>query len=85
MSKRGEVSAAKIMRAAAARIPIKSNRSLEESLEYVAGSMAEAYRVGVEEAQEYILGRLERIVHAPVARRTYATKPENSAEVSTAP
>lgn len=41
------------------KIKILPDRKLEENLEYAAGSLAEAYRIGVEEAQGEIITRLQ--------------------------
>lgn len=43
------------------RIKVLSDRQLEANLEYAAGSMAEAYRIGVEEAQGEIESRLRAL------------------------
>ncbi len=44
--------------AARKRLPIRRDKELEENLSYAAGSLAEAYRIGAEEAQSEIVARL---------------------------
>ena len=49
------------LRAVLAKLPIRGDKALQESLEFYAGSMAEAYRLGVQEAQACIAARVEAI------------------------
>ena len=51
----------KAIKAASKRLPFKSEKAQNEMLEYAAGSLAEAYRIGAEEAQTEIIGRLRKI------------------------
>src|SRR5580693_10669840 len=60
------VSHAKVMLAATKRLPFKSENATEKMLEFAAGSMAEAYRIGAEEAQSEIIGRLQELPPYPV-------------------
>lgn len=46
---------------AAKKIRCLSDKKLEGNLSYFCGSMADAYRVGVEEAQGEILSRLQSL------------------------
>jgi hypothetical protein len=62
----------KILRSAAIRaawkkIVLVSDKKLNENLEFAAGDMAEAYRIGVEEAQREIALRIAAI--PPVAEK----------------
>ena len=50
------------IRAATRKLPFKSARQQNEMLQYVAGDLAEAYRIGAEEAQEEISRRLATIL-----------------------
>ena len=50
-----------VLRAVRARLPILGDRKLEMSLEHAAGSLAEAYRIGAEEAQHVIAVRIEAL------------------------
>jgi hypothetical protein len=60
MSKQSAVSKAlcKAVRAAAKKLPFKSERSMEEMMEGFGFSLADAYRCGAEEAQDEIVRRL---------------------------
>jgi hypothetical protein len=44
--------------AASKRLSFKSEKSMETMLEFAAGSLSEAYRIGAEEAQSEIVSRL---------------------------
>lgn len=46
---------------ASKRLPLLSVRQRNKSLEFAAGSMAEAYQIGAEEAQEAIIDRLQML------------------------
>jgi hypothetical protein len=46
------------IRAATKRLPIRGDKALEANLEMAVGSLAEAYRIGAEEAQHEIAQRL---------------------------
>lgn len=46
---------------AAKRLRFLPERQLEKQLDYAAGTMAEAYRIGAEEAQREILTRLRQL------------------------
>lgn len=48
----------KAVRAAARRLPIKSDKQLNDILEYAADDKAEAYRIGAQEAQHEIINRI---------------------------
>lgn len=48
----------KAIKAASKRLHFKSEKQTEAMLEYAAGTMTEAYRIGAEEAQGEIIGRL---------------------------
>jgi hypothetical protein len=54
---------------AAKRIRCLPDKKLEDNLSYFCGSMAEAYRVGVEEAQGEILSRLQGLQASIAAGR----------------
>ena len=47
-----------VVRVAKKSIPTYTDKRLNENLEYFCGSLADAYKVGVEEAQGEILARL---------------------------
>jgi hypothetical protein len=47
--------------AARKKLPIRRERELNEALEWAADSLAEAYRIGAEEAQGVIIGRLRKL------------------------
>jgi hypothetical protein len=51
----------KMLAVAAKKIRCLSDKKLDDNLSYFCGSMAEAYRVGVEEAQGEILARLQSL------------------------
>lgn len=51
----------KALKAAGKRLPFASEKKQNEMLEWAAGSMAEAYRIGAEEAQGEIIARLRKI------------------------
>lgn len=52
------------IRAAKKKLPIMSDRRLNTNLEWAADSLAEAYRIGAEEAQNEIVGRLSGLASA---------------------
>ena len=49
------------LRAAEKKLPFASRKQQNELLEFVAEDMAEAYRIGAEEAQREILARLREL------------------------
>lgn len=49
------------IRAATKRLPIRGDKALQENLEMAAGTLAEAYRIGAEEAQHEIARRIDAI------------------------
>ncbi len=49
------------IKAAAKKIPILGDKQLNENLDFAADSMAEAYRIGAEEAQAEIVRRLRAL------------------------
>ena len=51
----------KMLAAANKKIRCLSEKKLEDNLSYFCGSMADAYRVGVEEAQGEIVSRLQAL------------------------
>lgn len=51
----------KMLAVAAKKIRCLSDKKLEDNLSYFCGSLADAYRVGVEEAQGEILSRLQSL------------------------
>lgn len=51
----------KMLAVAAKKIRCLSDKKLEDNLSYFCGSLADAYRVGVEEAQGEILSRLKSL------------------------
>lgn len=51
----------KAIRAASKRLPFKSAKQMNELLEYAADDLAEAYRIGAEEAQGQIVLRLKNL------------------------
>ena len=55
------------LKAARKRIPIVGDKKLRENLDFAAASKAEAYRIGVEEAQIEIISRIAAL---PVRART---------------
>jgi hypothetical protein len=59
------VSHAKVMLAATKRLPFSSEKSTNALLEYAACDMAEAYRIGAEEAQSEIIRRLQQLPPYP--------------------
>lgn len=61
------------LRAATKKLPLKRAREIEENLSYFCGSMAEAYRVGAEEAQREIAGRIRAL--APAQRSKPSSVP----------
>lgn len=54
----------KAKRAVAKRLSFKSEKQQNEMLAYAAGSLAEAYRIGAEEAQTEFLYRLDQLERA---------------------
>lgn len=68
------------IKAAAKRLPIVGDRVLNERLEWAAGDMAEAYRIGAEEAQGEIIARLRAVRPTdskPARRKVAAHTPED--------
>lgn len=53
----------KAIRVASRKLPFASESQQNEMLEYAAGSLAEAYRIGAEEAQGEIIRRLTMLLH----------------------
>jgi len=51
----------KMLAAASRKIRCLGDKKLEDNLSYFCGSMADAYRVGVEEAQGEIISRLQSV------------------------
>lgn len=51
----------KAKRAAFKRLPFESEKRQNERLEFAVGTLAEAYRLGAEEAQTEILRRLDEL------------------------
>jgi hypothetical protein len=49
------------LRAARKALPIRGDRALNAALEFAAGDLAEAYRIGAEEAQGQIVARLRAL------------------------
>lgn len=79
MSKDVERVMRKVIKIAGKRLPFKSEKSTNALLEYAAGDMAEAYRIGAEEAQTEIIRRLLTLnVERPV--RTTADTGEKHAD-----
>jgi hypothetical protein len=58
MGERDVIRRSAAVKAAAKRIPFLSDKRLNANLEFAAGDMAEAYRIGAEEAQREIIVRL---------------------------
>lgn len=52
----------KAIRAAGKKLPFKSTKQQNELLQYAADDMADAYRIGAEEAQQEIVTRLRLLV-----------------------
>lgn len=46
------------------RLPIINDKDLNEALDLAAGDMAEAYRIGAEEAQQRIVERLRALAES---------------------
>lgn len=51
----------KAIRAAGKRLPFKPAKQQNELLEYAADDLADAYRIGAEEAQGEIIARLQEL------------------------
>lgn len=51
----------RVLHAAAKELPFRSDQAIEHNLSFAAGSLAEAYRIGAEEAQAEILRRLRAL------------------------
>lgn len=49
------------LRAVMKKLPIRGDKALNENLEMAAGSLAEAYRIGAEEAQFEIAARIRAL------------------------
>lgn len=56
------------LRTAAKKLPLKSEKARNHILEWAAGSMAEAYEIGAEEAQGVILTRIEQLIVAEIQK-----------------
>jgi hypothetical protein len=54
-----------VLKAARLKIPVLSSKQLRENLDYAGADPAEAYRIGVEEAQREIYARLVNLKDAP--------------------
>ena len=61
MSKEKQVSLSRVLRAAGKKIPFASEKRQNDVLEFACGTLAEAYRIGAEEAQGEILRRLREL------------------------
>lgn len=61
MAKAVLISWAKAKLAASKRLHFKSKRTTEAMLEFAAGSLTEAYRIGAEEAQSEIMRRINHL------------------------
>lgn len=55
------ITKSQVLRAARAKLPIRGDKALQANLEMFCGSLAEAYRVGAEEAQFEIARRIDAI------------------------
>jgi hypothetical protein len=65
--------------AASKRLPFKSEKAMETILEFAAGSLSEAYRIGAEEAQSEIVNRLAGLTgYSASTRPTRMAAPEAS-------
>lgn len=62
---------------AAKRLRFLPERQLEKQLDYAAGSLAEAYRIGAEEAQGEILTRLRMLQDKLMATTPRAAPPQS--------
>lgn len=62
------VSRAKVMLAATKRLPLKTEGTIQKMLEFAAGSLAEAYVIGADEAQSEIIRRLQALPLYPATR-----------------
>jgi hypothetical protein len=51
----------KAIRAAAKKLPLRSDKVIRQNLEFVTDDLAEAYRIGAEEAQREIVIRLREL------------------------
>ncbi len=56
------------VRVAKLKLPIKTDRQLNDILQHAADDLAEAYRIGAEEAQGEIVGRLRALATAKARR-----------------
>ena len=56
-----KISAARAIQAASKKLPILGDKKLNEELEWAADDLAEAYRIGAEEAQGEIVARLRQL------------------------
>lgn len=61
------------IKAARKKIRVLSDKALNSNLDFACGSLADAYNVGVEEAQSEILGRLLALVEKS---DSHSAKPE---------
>lgn len=59
-----KLSSAGVLRELKRRIALASEKVRNENLSYAAGSMAEAYEIGVQEAQRELVSRMSALVEA---------------------
>ena len=78
MSKVARITKAQAIRAARAKLPLRGDKALQANLEMFCDSLAEAYRVGAEEAQHVIAVRIERVFE----RATFRQEPADGTETS---
>jgi hypothetical protein len=64
-SVKSKTSPSQIIRAARKRLSLIGDKQLNANLELAADNMADAYRIGAEEAQLTILSRLQRLFDSP--------------------
>ena len=69
----------KAVKAAKKKVHTLGDKKLNENLEYACGSLAEAYRVGVEEAQGEIVSRLMELQNKLANESARASMSENDA------
>ena len=51
----------KAVRVASKRLPVVRGKLLDERLNWACGTLADAYRIGIDEAQEAIVYRLQQL------------------------
>lgn len=66
------------LRAARARLPILGDKALQQNLECITDSLAEAYRIGAEEAQQLIVRRIDAIGNKVSKSHTSSVAVEDS-------